>query len=67
MRSCSAGRCSCDSCRAAVSGAALSYRPDLEERVEALERQVAELAERLQIAHRRVSFQHPLLADSCLR
>jgi uncharacterized protein YceH (UPF0502 family) len=30
-----------------VSSAALSYRPDLEERVEALERQVAELTEKL--------------------
>ena len=32
---------------APLSGAALSHRPDLEERVEALERQVAELAEKL--------------------
>ena len=32
-----------------VSGAAFSGRPDLEERVEALERQVAELAEKLRI------------------
>jgi uncharacterized protein YceH (UPF0502 family) len=32
---------------APASGATLPYRPDLEERVEALERQVAELAEKL--------------------
>ena len=32
-----------------VSGAALANRPDLEERIEALERQVAELAEKLRI------------------
>jgi uncharacterized protein YceH (UPF0502 family) len=30
-----------------VLGSAQAYRPDLEERVEALERQVAELAEKL--------------------
>ncbi len=34
-------------CSAPVSGAALAHRPDLEERVEALERQVAELTEKL--------------------
>jgi hypothetical protein len=34
---------------APVSGGAFSGRPDLEERVEALERQVAELAETLRI------------------